>query len=117
MWRETLPQGDIDYAISFESPESCHQIWDKIGEIQGQYSQLRHYGLNPTYHPATTSADTQYNYLTEYPTCATPATILPNVSRVTLSDLRSLLLSYRGDRETLVQLLTDKVCIIISFVL
>lgn len=55
MWRDRLPTGDEDYAVSFQNTGDCQAIWDAIGDVQSQYLQHNEYGLQPTFNKTSPS--------------------------------------------------------------
>jgi len=94
MWRDRLPTGDEDFAVSFQNTDDCHSVWDSIGEVQSQYIQQSQYGLQPSFNldKAPLIAPTGNGY---FPPQAPSSSShrLPIVSRLTLPDIKMFLLN------------------------
>jgi hypothetical protein len=87
MWRDKLPTGDEDNAVSFQNTNDCQTIWDAIGEVQNQYLQHSEYGIQPNFLKSSPLINQQFSVdsLSPQP--------LPAVTIESLLDIKSLILN------------------------
>jgi hypothetical protein len=88
LWKEYCQTRNIDYALSFQEPAGCQEIWKTIIDVQGEYLQKREYGNVPSfgraYRTGRILSDIQLHCAKHYPSVVDDVT--PTEDDVGLGD-------------------------------